>query len=158
MIRKSARIIGWAIIAATIIYGGAISFLSSFHDGVWVDILGRRLYRAPLLVRYYMLLGNSRWAGFPWYVFDMVTYWSAMFIGYRLVMLGEPVEPVPDESPENDGEEWNEDEALPEPVYTPAELARFKEEHEAEYQAAMERMRLRAENLRATGRYNDPTP
>lgn len=77
-------IIGCVVIAAFIAY-----FVLSFdpQSKITVDGFGRQLFDAPWFVKTF--LGQDHlWAGWSWFIVDMLIFWGGVGIGSRLASWG----------------------------------------------------------------------
>lgn len=51
--------------------------------GQTFDFFGRELIPAPLWARM-LITSEYQWAGFSWFIFDMIAFWSALFFSFIL--------------------------------------------------------------------------
>jgi hypothetical protein len=87
--RKAIGWVGIVIIVCILIAGFIAYFVFSFdprtkitHDG-----LGRQLYESPWFMR--LILGQDRlWAGWLWFIGDMVIFWGGIGLGISLAGWG----------------------------------------------------------------------
>ena len=87
--KKVIGFLGVAIIITVFIVGFVAYFVFSFDPsmGVTFDGLGRRLSESPWFMR--LLFGEERlWAGWKWFILDMVIFWGSIGIGGALVSWG----------------------------------------------------------------------
>jgi len=87
--RKLAGYFGLALILAAFILGFVAYFVFSFdpQTKVTFDGLGRQLSESPKLVR--LIFGEDKqWAGWRWFLIDMVVFWGAMGLGGSLAAWG----------------------------------------------------------------------
>jgi len=76
------KYLGIAFIAAVAI--GAFLSLTAMADGSHRDGLGRSLSEAPFFFRFFF--GQSKeWAGFLWFLGDIVFFWGGLAIGFKLI-------------------------------------------------------------------------
>lgn len=83
--RKLIGYLGIAIIIAELIAGFIAYFVFSFDPQTKTiyDGFGRKLSESPLLMR--LIFGEDRlWAGWKWFVGDLVIFWSGIIIGFKL--------------------------------------------------------------------------
>src|SRR5207248_1506136 len=78
LLAKIALFFVGAIVVAELIYGFFAYFVTSqLPDGTVVDGFGRRLVPTPSLIQFF--LGHDRmWAGWQWFVAEMVVFWGAI--------------------------------------------------------------------------------
>ena len=87
--QKGVGWLGVAIIVCVFILAIIAYFIFSFdpRTEITYDGLGRQLYESPWLMR--LIFGEDRlWAGWLWFIGDMVIFWSGIVIGFKLVRWG----------------------------------------------------------------------
>ena len=62
------------IYALSIFVGVFLGYFVRSSDGT--DGLGRQLYDSPGLMKFFW--GEEYWAGFGWFVFDMIYFWGGI--------------------------------------------------------------------------------
>jgi hypothetical protein len=86
------NIVGWcgATMIGVVFIGGFLAYLVSSFDPqtkIFADGLGRPLSESPVLMR--LIFGQERlWAGWSWFLADMVIFWSAIGAGIKLAGWG----------------------------------------------------------------------
>ena len=87
---KLSNILGGVILIGLLI-GGFMAYMVSCFDaasGQWSDGFGRALSDSPLFMR--MLFGESqKWAGWYWFIGDMVIFWAGIAVAFGLFSLGD---------------------------------------------------------------------
>lgn len=87
--RKLVGYSGAILVLALLIMGFFAYFVRSVDPvtHVWYDGLGRRLSDAPLIAR--LIFGSERdWAGWTWFLVDMVVFWGGFGIAVLLCQFG----------------------------------------------------------------------
>ncbi len=87
---KLSSAIGGLILAAVLIGGFLAYMVSSFDSGSgqWSDGLGRPLSESPIFMR--VIFGESQmWAGWSWFIGDMVIFWGGVGAAIGLFHLGD---------------------------------------------------------------------
>ena len=87
--RKMIGVIGVALIVAVLIASFVAYFLYTTNPATNImhDGFGRQLSQSPFLIRW--IFGQDRlWAGWLWFVGDMVIFWGGLFVGFNLISWG----------------------------------------------------------------------
>lgn len=87
--RKLGVYVGTAILLSILGAGFLAYFVFSFNTDTqqWFDGLGRSLTDSPWLMR--LILGEDRqWAGWFWFLVDMVVFWGGIAIALALIHRG----------------------------------------------------------------------
>ena len=87
--RKAIGWVGVAFILCAIIAGFIAYFVFSFdpQTKVTFDGFGRQLSESPWFLR--LILGQDRlWAGWIWFIADIIIFWSVIGIGISLSKWG----------------------------------------------------------------------
>ena len=87
--KKLLGYLGLVLILAVFVVGFVAYFIFSFEPQTRVtyDGLGRQLTDSPWLVR--LILGEDKqWAGWRWFLVDMVVFWGTIGVGFSLVSWG----------------------------------------------------------------------
>lgn len=87
--RKIIGSIGIVLIIAVFIAGFVAYFVYKTDPttNIMYDGFGRRLSESPFLMR--LILGQDRlWAGWLWFVGDMVVFWGGIIVGSGLASWG----------------------------------------------------------------------
>jgi len=87
--RKVLVYIGGAIILSVFVAAYFGYFVTSFNTEthIWLDGLGRPLSESPWFMRF--IFGqNHLWAGWGWWLADMVIFWGGIAVGFGLVNYG----------------------------------------------------------------------
>ena len=80
---------GGAIILSVFAAGFVAYFITSFDSvtHTWLDGFGRPLTESPWFMRF--IFGQDRlWAGWGWFLADMVIFWGGIALGFGLVDYG----------------------------------------------------------------------
>ena len=88
--RKLSTYLGVAILIFVFVIGAAAYMVTSFNVDTqqWWDGLGRPLTESPWLMQ--VLLGEERlWAGWFWFIVDMIIFWGSIGVAIVFIKLGE---------------------------------------------------------------------
>lgn len=87
--RKIVGYIGIFLFIVVFIAGFAAYFITSVdpQTRTMYDGIGRPLSESPLLMR--LILGQERlWAGWGWFIVDLVIFWGGIGLGFTLTKYG----------------------------------------------------------------------
>lgn len=87
--RKLIGCLGVATIISVFIAGFIAYFVFSFdpRTGMTYDGFGRELSESPWFMR--LIFDKDRsWAGWKWFILDLVIFWSGIIIGVNLAKFG----------------------------------------------------------------------
>jgi hypothetical protein len=87
-IGKLVSYLGIAIIVSVFIAGfiAYFTFRVDPHTGITYDGFGRQLCKSPWIVK--LVLQEGHWAGWIWFVVDLVIFWSCIAFGVILARCG----------------------------------------------------------------------
>lgn len=89
IIRKMALVMGSIILISIFIAGIAAYYITTTdpQTHLMYDGFGRGLSETPFFIR--MLFGQDRlWAGWLWFIGDMIIFWGGLGVGFSLVTFG----------------------------------------------------------------------
>jgi hypothetical protein len=87
--KKLLGYVGGTIIFGVFVAGFIAYFVTSFNaeTHTWLDGFGRPLSESPWFIRF--MFGQDRlWAGWDWFLADMVIFWGGVAVGFGLVSYG----------------------------------------------------------------------
>lgn len=90
-VKKLVGYFGVALILLVFVCGFRAYFVKSFDAQIltYFDGFGRQLMDAPIVARY--LFGQERlWAGWLWFVGDIVWFFGGIFLGFNLRAMAFP--------------------------------------------------------------------
>jgi len=81
------RIIGGFIILPVFALGFLAYYTYTFETNITLDGLGRQLYNSPWFIK--LIMGEDRlWAGWIWFICDVIIFWGGIISGFALIMVG----------------------------------------------------------------------